>query len=114
MARKAILPLTSLRYYMRATGRMARLARRGKELNDGKNFAATQVSMFLDGFNFRQFLEDCYAENSRRMSAFEPQLLRPSFLPQLAAVALRALRLWNAQTKQEPDPAMYKYQGKGP
>jgi hypothetical protein len=111
---KTALPLISLRYYMRAVGRMIGLARRGKELNDGKNFAATQVSVFLDGFNFRRFLEDCYSENSRRMSAFEPQLLRPSFLPQLAAVALRALRLWNAQTKQEPDPAMYKYQGKGP
>jgi hypothetical protein len=85
---------------------MMGLARRGKELNDGKNFAATQVSMFLDGFNFRKFLEDCYSENSRRMGAFEPELLRPSFLPQLAEVALRAMRLWNARSKLEPDQAM--------
>ncbi len=111
---RAILPLTSLRYYMRAMGRMAGLARRGRELNDGKNFAATQVSMFLDGFNFRRFLEDCYSENSRRMSAFEPELLRPSFMPQLANTALRALRLWSSQAKPEPDSAACRYQGKGP
>ena len=69
--------------------------------------------MFLDGFNFRRFLEDCYSENSRRMSAFEPELLRPSFLPQLAEAALKALRLWNSQAK-EVDSAAYRYQGKGP
>jgi hypothetical protein len=33
------------------------------------------------------------------MSAFEPQLLRPSFMPQLADAALRALRLWNARAR---------------
>ena len=105
---RTALPLTSFRYYMRAVGRMIGLARRGKELNDGKNFAATQVSVFLDGFNFRRFLEDCYSENSRRMSAFEPELLRPSFLPQLAEAALKAMRLWNARTKMEPDSAAYR------
>jgi hypothetical protein len=102
---RTMLPLTSLRYYVRAGRRMAGLARRGKELNDGKNFAATQVSVFLNGFNFRRFLEDCYSENSRRMSAFEPELLRPSFLPQLAETALRALRLWNAEAKPQPNSA---------
>jgi hypothetical protein len=100
---RTLSPLTSLRYYLRAVRRMAGLAHRSKQLNDGKNFAATQVSMFLDGFNFRRFLEDCYAENSRRMSVFEPELLRPSFLPQLAEVALKALRLWGARREVEPD-----------
>ena len=38
--------------------------------------------------------------------SFEPELLRPSFLPQLAEVALRALRLWNVRSKLEPDQAM--------
>lgn len=105
LARMA-LPLTSLHYYLRALVRMMGLAKRGKALNDGKNFAATQVSVFLDGFNFRKFLEDCYSENRRRMDAFDPDLLRPSFMPQLADVALRAMRLWNAQSKLEPDRAM--------
>jgi hypothetical protein len=48
------------------------------------------------------------------MSAFEPELLRPSFLPQLAEAALKALRLWNSQAKPEAEPAPYRYQGKGP
>ena len=99
---RTILPVTSLHYYLRAVNRMMGLARRGKRLNDGKNFAATQVGMFLDGFNFRSFLEDCYAENSRRMNSFDPELLRPSFLPQLTEVALKALRLWGARAEVEP------------
>jgi hypothetical protein len=102
---RSVSPLTSLRYYLRALRRMAGLANRGKQLNDGKNFAATQVGMFLDGFNFRRFLEDCYAENARRMSVFEPELLRPSFLPQLAGGALKALRLWSVQAEIEPNTA---------
>jgi hypothetical protein len=48
------------------------------------------------------------------MSAFEPELLRPSFLPQLAETALKALRLWNLQAKSEADSATYRYQSKGP
>jgi hypothetical protein len=99
---RTVLPLTSLHYYLRAVNRMMGLARRGKQLNDGKNFAATQVSMFLDGFNFRSFLENCYAENSRRMNSFDPELLRPSFLPQLTEVALKALRLWSVRGEVEP------------
>jgi len=100
---RTVSPVTSLHYYLRALNRMAGLARRGKQLNVGKNFAATQVRMFLDGFNFRRFLEDCYAENSRRMSVFEPELLRPSFLPQLTAGALKALRLWSVRAEVEPN-----------
>ena len=104
---RTVLPLTSFHYYLRALRRMLGLARRGKEMNDGKNFAATQVSMFLDGFNFRQFLEDCYSENSRRMSAFEPELLRPGFLPQLTETALKALRLWSTRAAPEPNTPVY-------
>ena len=92
---RSLLPLVSLRYYVRAFKRMAGVARRGAEMNDGKEFAATQASVFLDGFTFRRFLEDCYAENRRRMAAFDEDMLRPSFLPQLAETALAALRLWS-------------------
>lgn len=102
---RRLLPVVSFHYYMRAVRRMMQLAKRGKGLNDGKNFAATQVSMFLDGFNFRRFLEDCYSENRRRMSGFEPELLTPSFLPQLAETALRALRLWHAKSAAQPNSA---------
>ncbi len=99
---RALLPLTSFVYYMRALGRMIGTAKRGKELNDGKEFSATQASVFLNDFTFRRFLEDCYSENRRRMDAFEPDLLRPSFLPQLAETALSALRLWSFRAKPLP------------
>src|SRR5215475_891978 len=102
---RTLLPLTSFHYYLRSLRRLIALAKRGKETNDGQNFAATQVSLFLDGFNFRRFLEECYSENRRRMSAFEPELLKPSFMPQLADTALRALRLWNAQSTPQPNSA---------
>jgi hypothetical protein len=36
------------------------------------------------------------------MSSFDPELLRPSFLPQLAEVALKALRLWSVRAEVEP------------
>src|ERR1700754_2513305 len=99
---RALLPLTSFRYYLRAGYRMFGAAQRGKARSDGREFSATQASVFLDGFTFRRFLEDCYSENRRRMDAFEPELLRPSFLPQLAETALGALRLWSFRAKPLP------------
>jgi hypothetical protein len=101
LAARMLTPLVSFRYYVRAFKRMAGVARRSAEMNDGREFTATQASVFLDGFNFRRFLEDCYAENRRRMSAFEPDMLRPSFLPQLSETALAALRLWSFNAKPQ-------------
>jgi hypothetical protein len=92
----------SLRFYYRALKRLVGTARRGSEVNDGKDFSATQASMFLEGFTFRRFLEDCYGENARRMKAFDAELLRPSFLPSLADVALSSLRLWNFRRRPAP------------
>ncbi|HUB95300.1 MAG TPA: hypothetical protein VL993_05250 [Stellaceae bacterium] len=86
---------TALRFYGRALGRLAGTIRRGQKQNDGRNFSATQTSMFLDGFSFRGFVEECYRENARRMGAFDPHLLQPRFLPRLADAALSGLRLWS-------------------
>jgi hypothetical protein len=86
--------LTSLRFYSRALGRLVGTVRRGKAANDGRDFSATQAGVFLDGFTFRRFLEDCYAENTRRLAEFDTALLRPRFLPDLAGAALVALRAW--------------------
>ena len=87
--------LTSLRYYFRAFKRLVGTAKRGAQMNDGKDFSATQASVFLEGFTFRRFLENCYGENLRRMKQFDGDLLRPSFLPALGGVALSSLRLWS-------------------
>jgi hypothetical protein len=85
----------SLRYYSRALSRLIGTIQRGAEVNDGKDFSATQAGVFLEGFTFRRFVEDCHAENLRRMSVFDRELLQPRFLPALAEVALSAFRLWH-------------------
>jgi len=84
-----------LRYYGRAIGRLVGTVRRGQSKNEGRDFSATEASVFLDGFNFRTFVEECYRENARRMAAFEPTLLQPRLMPKLAGAALGGLRLWS-------------------
>ncbi len=86
--------LTSAWYYARALSRLLGMVRRGQGANDGKDFAITEANVFLEGFNFRQFVEDCYRENARRMSVFDPALLQPRLLPAIADMAASGLRLW--------------------
>jgi hypothetical protein len=95
VAGKLAAPLITVWFYLRALSRMMGLAKRGALVNDGKDFAATQAGVFLDNFTFRGFLEDCYGENKRRMGELDPELIKPSFLPQLTHAALSALRLWS-------------------
>lgn len=83
---------TSGKYYGRAIGRLVGTVRRGRRANDGKDFSATEASVFLDGFTFRNFVEECCGEHARRMGEFDPDLLQPRLLPTLAGVALAALR----------------------
>jgi hypothetical protein len=87
--------LKSAWFYSRAVRRLLALVRRGQGTNEGREFAVTQTNMFLDGFSFRQFVEDCYHENARRMSAFNPDLMQPRLLPAIADLAVRGLRLWD-------------------
>jgi hypothetical protein len=86
--------LTSAWYYGRALSRLLSMVRRGKGANDGKDFTVTEANLFLEGFSFRQFVEDCYRENARRMSVFDPTLLQPRLLPAIADMAASGLRLW--------------------
>lgn len=85
----------SLRFYGRALGRLLGMVRRGQQPNDGRDFAVTQTNLFLDGFSFRGFVEDCYRENARRMHAFDPDLMQPRLLPGIADLALRGLGVWD-------------------
>jgi hypothetical protein len=87
--------LTTLRFYYRALHRMIGTIRRGQDVNDGRDFAATQANVFLQDFTFPRFLTHCYAENNRRMASFDAGLLRPSFMPALADIALSSLRVLN-------------------
>lgn len=83
-------------YYLRAIGRLLGTVRRGQAANGGKDFSATQASVFIDGFALRDFVEECCAEHARRMAKFDPDLLQPRFLPRLAGVALAGMRLGSA------------------
>lgn len=84
---------SAARYYGRAVGRLLGTVRRGRRQGDGKEFSATEASVFLDGFTFRGFFEECCAEHARRMEGLDPDLLQPRLLPRLAAAALGGLRL---------------------
>jgi hypothetical protein len=93
-----VAPLRALKsawFYGRAARRLFGMVKRGQDANDGKDFAITEASMFLDGFSFRAFVEDCYRENARRMAQFDPDLMQPSLLPNIASMAVRGLRLWD-------------------
>ena len=90
--------LKSVWFYSRAMRRLLALVRRGQDTNDGRKFAFTQSNMFLDGFSFRQFVENCYRENARRMSVFNPDLMQPRLLPAIADLAVRGLRLWDRRS----------------
>ena len=81
------------RYYARAIARLLGTVRRGRRANDGKDFSATQASVFLEGFTLRGLIEECCAEHERRMRDFDPNLLRPRFLPRMAGMVLAGLRL---------------------
>ena len=87
--------IKSTRFYGRAGRRLLGMVRRGQGANDGKDFAVTQANMFLDGFSFRNFVEDCYRENARRMAAFDPDLMQPRLLPAMADLALKGLAVWD-------------------
>jgi hypothetical protein len=82
-------------YYCRAIGRLLGTVRRGRQAHDGKDFSATQASVFLEGFTFRGLIQECCAEHERRMREFHPDLLQPRFLPRLAGIALSTLRFNN-------------------
>ncbi|MGH7113626.1 MAG: hypothetical protein ACREE9_03935 [Stellaceae bacterium] len=81
------------RYYCRAIARLLGTVRGGRTIHDGKDFSATEASVFLDGFSLRGLVEECCAEHARRMKAFDPELLRPRLLPRLGAIALAGMRL---------------------
>jgi hypothetical protein len=103
--------LTSLWYHGRAVARHLKDIRHGAGKNRDKaddesgraNFSATQADIFRDGFSPRGFLAECLAENARRMSAFEPELLRPQLMPGIARAALPLIALWPAgRAKAKP------------
>jgi len=56
------------------------------------NFLPANREVLGDGLNPRELLELCLTENDRRMSGYDPRLLRPTFVPALARIALRFMK----------------------
>jgi hypothetical protein len=92
---------TSLWYYGRAVQGMLALVNRSSEGEEaGNDFAATEASVFLGDFSIERLIAECLSENDRRMSSFEPELLRPQLLPSIAKVALSTVRLFSRRSTQ--------------
>jgi hypothetical protein len=85
--------IVALRYYLGAIARLLGTVNRGRAANGGRDFSATEASVFIEGFSLIALVEVCCAEYRRRMLTFDPDLLQPRLLPRLASVALAGLRL---------------------
>lgn len=86
--------LTSGWYYARAIASLLKtMSSNSRKEGDGLSFSPTQASEFMAGFRVRRLLEECLAENTRRLAGYDERLLRPRFLPRLARLALPFARL---------------------
>jgi hypothetical protein len=62
-----------------------------RRANDGRDFAATEAGVFMEGFSLIELIEERCTKNDQRMRAFDPELLRPELLPRLARAGLPIL-----------------------
>ena len=61
------------------------------------NFTVTGANSVGADISVSELMTICLAENNRRMTAYDPRLLRPSTVPALARFALRFMRLGRRQ-----------------
>jgi hypothetical protein len=72
---------------------MAELPLKTSPDGTGKGFTASGATTFMDDLTLEMFLTTTLRENKKRRSVFEPQLLQPRFLPRVATVVLKSLKL---------------------
>jgi|SRR5262252_8976737 len=65
-------------------------------------FTLKTHSIFGD-FSLRSFLETCLAENDRRLSLYDPRLLRPMLVPSVVRAMIRVLPRKKSSSKPIPD-----------
>lgn len=68
---------------------------KGMDADGGKkdsNFLPASSDTFGDGLDARELFELCLSENERRMSGYDPRLLRPTAVPRLVRFALRLMK----------------------
>ncbi len=70
------------------------------ENQDG--FTLKSHSIFGD-FSLRSFLETCLAENNRRLSIYDPRLLRPMLVPSVVKAMIKVLPRKKASSKSTKD-----------
>ena len=77
--------MTAAWHYGRSIGSKVRvIVQNARNQSDGRRFSATQASEFLEGFSIRRLVDECLAENARRLGEYEPDLARPLLLPSIA------------------------------
>ena len=84
-------PVSTLRHYSSALGNLIAMFRSSDA--SGTGFTAKGASTFTSNLTPEIFISTCLRENTKRMSQFDQQLLRPTLIPNLSAIALRILQL---------------------
>ena len=83
----ALRAVTATRRYARSIGSKVRvIVRNARGGSDSRRFSAAQATVFLDGFSVGRLVDQCLAENARRLGEFEAELARPRLLPGIARV----------------------------
>jgi hypothetical protein len=95
----ALRAARAMRYYGRAVHRRFGAVRR----SDGVGFTMSSSSSVTVDLTPQTFLHVCLRENDRRLAGFDGGLLRPRFVPALAGLALRSLRLLPRRAKRVAD-----------
>lgn len=90
-------PLATLRHYSGALGNLISMFRSSDA--SGTGFTAKGASTFTQNLTPERFVSICLRENAKRMSQFDEQLLRPTLIPTLSALALKVLK---AMPKKKP------------
>ena len=90
-------PVSTLRHYSGALGNLISMFRSSDA--SGTGFTAKGASTFTQNLTPERFISICLRENAKRMRQFDEQLLRPTLIPTLSALALKVLK---AMPKKKP------------
>ncbi len=79
---------------------------KGEKKGSGQGFTASGAGAVTIDLTLENFLSTCIQENDRRMSVYDPRLLRPEFLPKVAKTAFGMIKLLpkrNPSTVESPN-----------
>jgi hypothetical protein len=100
---------TAAWHYGRSIGSKVRvIVRNARDKGDGRRFSATQASTFLEGFSVRRLVDECLAENARRLGEFEAELVRPLLLPRIARGIRAVTGLGTLARRARPTAGLFR------